>query len=121
MNDLWEKLMHIGAKIGCHQRSDRSFFFHNKYQFPVCARCTGVLIGYIAAICTARTPISPFLCLALCAFMLLDWLIQFLGIRASTNRRRLITGLLGGFGLLKLELMALFYLIRLCLNAIGSS
>ena len=39
----WLTWMKIGAKLGCHQRSDRSFFYHG-YQFPICARCTGVLI-----------------------------------------------------------------------------
>ena len=29
----------------------------------------------------------------------MDWLIQFIKVKESTNIRRLITGLLGGFGL----------------------
>ena len=42
---LWIKLMEIGAMTGCHQMPERSFFFKG-YQFPVCERCTGLLIGY---------------------------------------------------------------------------
>ena len=34
--------------FGCHCRSDRSFFFRGK-QFPLCARCTGELIGILLA------------------------------------------------------------------------
>ena len=30
--------------------------------------------------------------------MFLDWLLQFLKIRPSTNLRRLLTGMIGGFG-----------------------
>lgn len=46
---LWVKSMHIGASTGCHQMPERSFFF-KKYQFPVCARCCGVLCGEILAV-----------------------------------------------------------------------
>lgn len=110
-NDIWEKLMILGAKMGCHQRPDRSFFACGKYQFPVCARCTGVILGYVAAICTVGISIPIIVCLTFCGLMFIDWLIQFLGIRSSTNVRRLITGIMGGFGLLRLELMILFRLL----------
>ena len=113
-DNIWAKLMIWGAKMGCHQRSDRSFFINGKYQFPVCASCTGVILGYITTICTVGTSIPVALCLAFCGLMFLDWLIQFLGIKFSTNVRRLITGIMGGFGLLRLELMALFHIIALC-------
>lgn len=36
--------------------------------------------------------------------MFLDWLLQYLHIRESTNKRRLITGLIGGFGYTTLHL-----------------
>lgn len=110
-DNVWEKFMILGAKMGCHQRPDRSFFAGGKYQFPVCARCTGVILGYIAAIFTVGLSIPVALCLLFCGLMFLDWMIQFIGIRSSTNARRLITGIVGGFGLLRLELMALFYII----------
>lgn len=110
-DNIWVKLMILGAKMGCHQRPDRSFFAGGKYQFPVCARCIGVILGYIAAICTVGLSIPVTLCLFFCGLMFLDWLIQFLAIRSSTNVRRLITGIMGGFGLLRLELIALLYII----------
>ncbi|MBP5605578.1 MAG: DUF2085 domain-containing protein [Ruminiclostridium sp.] len=97
---LWERAMELGALGGCHQRPDRSFFL-GSYQFPVCARCTGVLLGQAAAfIALAAKKKVPF---ALAAAMLLimgaDWFAQYTGLCESTNTRRLITGITGGAGL----------------------
>lgn len=95
----WAKSMQIGARLGCHQLPERSFFF-KQYQFPVCARCSGALLGeIIAVICflfNFRLPLYVdiiFMCI-----MFVDWCIQFVGIKESKNLRRFITGLLGGFG-----------------------
>lgn len=98
-------------QAGCHQRPDRSFFYNN-YQFPMCARCTGVMIGYLIAI-----PIyfihtfDMGIYISLCTVMFLDWYIQYLKIKDSTNVRRLISGILGGFGLMSLELKVLEFII----------
>ena len=35
--------------FGCHCRADRSFFWRGR-QFPLCARCTGELAGFLCAI-----------------------------------------------------------------------
>lgn len=81
----------------CHQKSERSFFVRGR-QFHLCARCTGILAGYL---------LSPMLCLfnsweivkifAVCAFiMAADGFTQLLGWRESVNILRFITGL--GFG-----------------------
>ncbi|MGN1305070.1 MAG: DUF2085 domain-containing protein [Oscillospiraceae bacterium] len=96
--------MKIGAKTGCHQRPDRSFFVWN-HQFPVCARCTGVVIGYIVALVVFIFCMIPlWLCALLCLIMFLDWLIQYLKIKESNNIRRFVTGVLGGYGLLSFEI-----------------
>lgn len=106
-------LFSIGHKAGCHQRADRSFFFKG-YQFPVCARCTGVLIGYCLTI-----PVYLLWkfyyqhCLIACLIMLLDWMIQYLKIRESTNIRRLVTGVFGGFGVFGFQMLLTIDLIRL--------
>ena len=42
-----------------------------------------------------------------CLLMLLDWSVQFFAIRRSTNLRRLCTGLLCGYGVMDLQLLAL--------------
>lgn len=102
-NNIWLFFMKIGAKLGCHQRADRSFFI-KKRQFPVCARCTGVIIGYIIVFAAVAFYILPiWACLIFCFIMFVDWLIQFIGIRESSNLRRLITGILGGCGVMSLE------------------
>lgn len=109
----YEILFELGSRTGCHQRADRSFFFKG-YQFPVCARCTGVLIGYCLTI-----PIYLLLsfyyqhCFVACLIMLLDWMIQYFKIRESTNFRRLITGILGGFGVFGFQMLLTIDLIRL--------
>lgn len=108
---IYTKAFIVVHRAGCHQRADRSFFYKN-YQFPMCARCTGVMIGYLIAI-----PIyfiytfDAGIYISLCAVMFLDWYIQYLKIKTSTNIRRLISGILGGFGLMSLELAVLEFII----------
>lgn len=100
----WIKWMEWGAKLGCHQMPERSFFYKG-FQFPVCARCTGVLLSTVPAIfvfCFKRLPVK--ICALLSSVMFLDWFVQFLEIRESTNTRRLVTGLIGGFGVTTLHL-----------------
>lgn len=96
--EAYSKCMALGKATGCHQRPDRSFFFRG-HQFPVCARCTGVFIGEAFAILLFRFfEISVVTAIVFCLIMLMDWLIQHLGYRESNNVRRLITGLLCGYG-----------------------
>ncbi len=100
----WQRLMILGGRSGCHQKPERSFFIGG-YQFPVCARCTGVLLGYLAAIpAFLMTGLHLLLSLAGCLVLFLDWLLQQKGIRESNNVRRLVTGCLGGFGIMSLQL-----------------
>ena len=110
--DIYCKLFILGHRAGCHQRPDRSFFIKS-YQFPICARCTGVLIGYLIApivflLWGSRCFKSAFVCL----IMLLDWLIQFFGIKESTNIRRLMTGILGGYGIEMFQIIAVIFLAK---------
>lgn len=87
--------------FGCHGRADRSFFCHGK-QFPICARCTGELIGILTGI-----PIAVFMGCASVPVMLLlmapmaaDGLLQLLTPYESGNYRRLVTGFLFGIALI---------------------
>ncbi len=41
---LWEKARMIGYAL-CHQLPERSFFIH-EHQTPLCARCTGMYLGF---------------------------------------------------------------------------
>lgn len=102
---LWEFSMKVGNVLGCHQRADRSFFIRGS-QFPLCARCTGMLLGYLGAVFLKGLVIIPvWLSVLFCALMFADWFLQYKKIKSSTNLRRLITGLLCGFGLMDLIIM----------------
>lgn len=90
-------LMKVGRAAGCHQMPERSFFYKG-YQFPVCARCTGVIIGQILGAISFFLLVLPNRTVGfLCFMMFLDWWLQRVGLLQSTNLRRLITGLLCGF------------------------
>ena len=105
--------MNVGRFIGCHQRPDRSFFYKNK-QLPVCARCTGVFIGEIIAIFLFifKIKLHFIICLVFFGIMFGDWLIQQLKILQSTNTRRLITGLLGGYGYMTIVCEIILWIIN---------
>jgi len=82
---------------GCHCRPDRSFFWKGR-QFPVCARCTGVLAGYPLGILWLLffDHWSVPVCLLACVPLIIDGAGQQRGKWKSTNRRRLITGIFMG-------------------------
>ncbi|PEX80689.1 DUF2085 domain-containing protein [Bacillus cereus] len=89
-------------QIPCHRRSGRSFMKLQKY-IPLCARCTGMFIGFF------MFPIYFFiapsytlsLLLAFCAQipLLIDGFTQKWKWRSSTNLLRVTTGLLSGNGM----------------------
>lgn len=97
---IWLTLMNVFSNT-CHQKADRSFFI-NKYQFPICARCTGLLLGYFLGIVTLIFigKISFVISLFFILIMFLDWFIQHKGIKMSNNLRRLFTGSLCGIGVI---------------------
>jgi len=83
----------------CHRAPERSFHYKGK-QFPVCARCTGVVAGRLLAFASFWwTDIALWIPLALLAVMFFDWGLQYVKVKESTNIRRLITGICGGYGL----------------------
>jgi uncharacterized membrane protein len=104
--------MELGDRAGCHQKPERSFFYH-RYQFPVCARCTGAVVGYILAV-PAYLLIGFFLPLSIAGILVLlaDWLLQAVKLKESTNGRRLITGILGGYGMMSFQLMIIHFLLN---------
>lgn len=105
---VWIKLMRIGHVLGCHQMPERSFFI-SKRQLPVCARCTGVMIGELVAIVHIVIGVRPnvLLILGFLFVMGADWGVQKIGVLESTNIRRLVTGIIGGFGTSYVYLIAL--------------
>jgi uncharacterized membrane protein len=94
----------------CHQLPARSFF-GGGVQVPVCARDTGIYVGFvisllvIAALDRGRhrsdLPRAGVLVLAgaMVAVMAWDGVTSYAGLRATTNDIRLATGLLAGFAL----------------------
>ncbi|MGB9953414.1 DUF2085 domain-containing protein [Haloarcula marismortui] len=90
----------------CHGRSERCFCYRG-YQFPLCARCSGIYIGFVLVLVTELylgLPPRSFLpaYLLLIVPMGIDGTTQLLGSRESNNPLRLITGLLGGIGIMML-------------------
>ncbi|MBQ3094462.1 MAG: DUF2085 domain-containing protein, partial [Clostridia bacterium] len=86
--------------FGCHCKKERSFHYNGK-QFPICARCTGELAGIIIGIVTWYAyQVSLTISLLLMVPMVADGFVQLLTSYESNNRRRFMTGLLFGYGLL---------------------
>ncbi|AAP09126.1 MULTISPECIES: DUF2085 domain-containing protein [Bacillus] len=89
-------------QIPCHRRLDRSFFKLQKY-IPLCARCTGMLIGILMfPIYFYMTP-SFLLAIILSFFaqipLLIDGFTQKWKWRNSSNLLRITTGVLSGNGM----------------------
>lgn len=95
---VYEVIFRIGGYL-CHQKPERSFFI-GKYQLPICARCFGILIGgLLGFIFALLLRLDKFYLIAfLCLPMIADGLLQGFTSYLSNNRRRLITGILFGFG-----------------------
>ncbi len=110
----WAFFMRLGNRCGCHQREDRSFHIKG-WQFPICSRCTGILVGQalgvILYILQFRIPLYIdfiFLCI-----MFLDWYIQYKKIKESTNNRRFITGTLAGIAQVSIFLEIILLVFQL--------
>lgn len=93
--------------FGCHTRADRSFFLKEK-QFPICARCTGELVGILLIATTywIYHPITQYAIILLFP-MILDGGIQLLTKYESNNTLRLLTGFLFGYALFQLLISSL--------------
>jgi uncharacterized membrane protein len=94
----------------CHQLPERSFFA-GSHQLPVCARDTGIYLGFVIALALMaaldrgrhRTGMPPVWVLAIGALLVgvmgWDGITSYAGLRATTNDIRLATGLGTGFAL----------------------
>ncbi|MCI8418642.1 MAG: DUF2085 domain-containing protein [Lachnospiraceae bacterium] len=113
---IWIRSMELCSKYcNCHQKPERSLFI-NGYQFPLCARCTGIALGYLAALITI-----PFYSFGYCITVLLfplaiDGTLQYVTAYESTNRKRVITGFLYGFAFTSIIFRIIKTIIQKCLH-----
>ncbi len=111
---IWAWSMRLGNRCGCHQREDRSFKI-GEFQFPICSRCTGILLGQILVIIFIffKLNIPIYLDFIFLLIMFLDWYIQYRKIKESTNLRRLITGILAGIAQINIIYQLIIYLLKI--------
>ncbi len=114
--DSWlGKAKWIGYAL-CHQMPDRSFFAH-EHQYPLCARCTGMYLGFVTGVIfllvrgrtkAARLPPPPIVALLVgfIVIMGIDGVNSTISIIPNapqlyhtTNIHRIITGTLYGLAL----------------------
>lgn len=104
------------AKIlyGCHQIPERSFFIRG-YQFPLCARCTGITVGYLLSVllCVMHIIFPLWVSVIMLIPLLFDGGIQLLFCIMSNNIRRAVTGILYGLGFVQSIASVCLYLISL--------
>jgi uncharacterized membrane protein len=94
---------HIHGLSPCHCRPDRSFFYKG-VQFPVCARCTGIFIGFLILpyFLISQSNWGLLLSVLLILPTYLDGWIQTIWEIESTNMRRVTTGFVAGLGMMSL-------------------
>ncbi|WP_300859758.1 DUF2085 domain-containing protein [uncultured Clostridium sp.] len=97
--------------FGCHCKADRSFYFKEK-QFPICARCSGELLGILLSIFLYKFyKLNILFSFIFILPLLVDGFYQLLTKYESTNIKRLITGILFGYGFFNLFLKSIFFTI----------
>ncbi|MFP3124312.1 DUF2085 domain-containing protein [Ectobacillus funiculus] len=86
--------------VPCHRKRDRCLHINGK-ALPLCARCTGILAGYlfIPLLLLSSWHIPFWIGLLSQLPLLIDGYTQLWKWRTSNNILRLTTGLLSGFGL----------------------
>lgn len=114
-DEIWVKTMNWFAKYGgCHQMPERSFFFRG-YQFPLCARCTGIALGYILGVLFWIFNIQLSLLLLLIFFFscALDGVIQYFTRYTSTNPKRFVLGILCGISIVHILFKTLSFIYNI--------
>lgn len=99
--------------LGCHGIPERCLLIRGK-RMKICARCAGSTVGHIIAFLLMFFSLLPiwYISLGLLMIMLIDWSLQEFFDIMSNNKRRLITGLLGGFGIGSLIWTFVLFLIK---------
>ena len=109
---LWIASMKKCRKYcGCHQIPERSFFI-GTYQFPLCARCTGIMAGHVLGIIAAFFWKVPAKIIVGTIPLAVDGTVQKLTDYESNNRRRFITGVLYGFSFMSACICGVRWLVK---------
>lgn len=87
----------------CHRIPERTFCVRG-YYFPVCSRCTGLIIGFMSFFIILYYNVQYSLNLLIFSVLIMiptfiDGYSQKIGLRESNNTLRFFTGLMGGVGL----------------------
>jgi uncharacterized membrane protein len=95
---MWYRILEM--MFVCHRLPERSYFCRGR-QFPMCARCTGIGVGYIVAAIIAifYGSLGVLTSILLIIPTSVDGTVQLFFRRESTNNRRLITGIAAGVGI----------------------
>ena len=102
--------------FGCHCREDRSFYYKG-HKFPICARCTGELVGMILSLFSCFFfRLSILVSVLLLLPMITDGVIQAVSSYESNNAKRFITGLLFGYGIIMLFVITSVMAFKFGLN-----
>jgi uncharacterized membrane protein len=102
---------------GCHGIPERCLVIGGR-RMAICARCFGSCIGHCVAFFIMLFYFLPpwYISILLIVPLAIDWSLQEFAGLISTNFRRLITGLFGGFGVGALIWGFVLYLFRLIFN-----
>lgn len=90
----------LGKAPVCNHRTDRGIFIGG-ICLPLCARCTGILLGALAGyvmLLSGLTTKSVLIGLVMILPTSIDALLEYLCGRESTNLMRLLTGMIAGVG-----------------------
>lgn len=89
--------------VACHRIPERSFFFKGK-QFPLCARCTGIHVGFLSMplFIFGFVYLSMWWSLILIIPTYLDGFVQAKTSYESNNTLSFITGFFSGIGKMSL-------------------
>jgi uncharacterized membrane protein len=100
MVDIIYELNKVRNLRHCHRIPERSLNW-GKGKMPMCARCFGIRIGTTTAIilCVLQKLPPWWISFLMFLVLLIDWGIQQFFNVMSTNLRRVISGVVGGFGM----------------------
>lgn len=95
--------------FGCHQLKERSFYF-NGHPFPICARCTGQLIGIlIYPLIRFFLDLNLLTSFIMILPLIIDGTLQLKTSYTSNNYKRLITGMCFSVGMLSMFIMSCIF------------